>query len=233
VADADERGTIIAGMDVVGADGGKIGQVNGIPGDYIVVSKGLFFPTDYYIPRNAVATVTDKVHLNVARHDALNQGWDAQPADLPTADSGDGDELSTSDVTTPLTVPLHEEELHASTREIERGRAQVETVVTEHEHELDLPVNEEHVLVRRETVDREVEPGETVFTERTIEVPLRGEEVVIDKRVQVVEELEIDTEVVERTEHVTAPARREDVRVYDENGNLVDRTDVQSDDPGQ
>ncbi len=233
MADAYEHGTIIAGMDVFGADDGKVGQVKDILDDYIVVSKGFFFPTDYYIPRDAVATVSDKVLLNVAQHDALNQGWDAQPADVAPADAGDDDERSISDVTTPLTVPLHEEQLHASTREIERGRAQVETVVTEHEHELDLSVNEEHVLVHRETVDREVEPGETVFTERTIEVPLRGEEVVIDKRVQVVEELEIDTEVVERTEHVTATARREDVRVYDENGNLVDRTDVQSDDPGQ
>lgn len=220
-------------MDVVGADGEKIGQVNGILGHYIVVSKGFIFTINYYIPRNAVATVSDKVHLTVSRHDALNQNWDAQPTDLPIADAGDDNELSTHDVTTPLTVRLHEEEVDASTREIERGRARVETVVTEHEHELDLPVNEEHVLVRREPVDREVKPGETVFTERTFEVPLRGEEVVIDRHVQVVEELEIDTEVVERTEHVTTTARREDVHVYDEDGNLMDATDVQSDNSGR
>ena len=233
MADAYESGTIVAGMDVVGADGEKIGRVNRTVGDYVVVSKGFVFPTDYYVPRSVVATVSDKVHLNVARHDALNQGWDAQPANLETADTGDDDELRTRDATAPLTVPIHEEELHTSTREIERGRAQVETVVTEHEHKLDLPVNEEHVLVRRETVAREVEPGETVFTERTFDVPLRGEEVVIDKTVQVVEELEIDTEVVERTEHVTATTRREDVRVRDEDGNLVDTTEAQPADPGQ
>lgn len=223
----------MAGMDVVGADGAKIGQVNDIQGDYIVVSKGLFFPTNFHVPRTAIATVSDQVHLNVTRHDALNQGWDARPADLLAADAGDDDEPRPSDVTTPLNVPLHEEELHASTREVERGRAQVKTVVTEHEEEFDLPVNEEHVLVQRKTVSRDVEPGETVFTERTIEVPLRGEEVVIDKSVQVVEELEIDTEVVERTEHVTATARREDVQVYDEDGNLVAGSDVQSGNPAQ
>jgi uncharacterized protein (TIGR02271 family) len=220
-------------MDVVGADEKKVGQVHSIQGDYIVVAKGFFFPTDYYIPRNAVATVSDNVHLTVTRHDALLQGWGAQPADFTRANDAIHAASPTTDVTTPLTMPLHEEELHARTRETERGRAQVETVVTEHEHAVELPVNEEHVLVRREPVDRAVEPGETVFAERTFEVPLRGEEVVIDKHVQVVEELEIDTEVVERTEHVTATARREDVRVYDENGNLVERTDVEAEDAGQ
>lgn len=233
MAGTDELGPIISGMDVVGADGEKIGRVKGIPGDYIVVEKGFFFPTDYYIPQNAVASVSDKVYLNVERDDALNQGWDVQPSNFDLVDAGNDDAASTRDVTTPLTVPVHEEAIQASTREVERGRAHVETVVTEHEQELDLPVNEEHVLVHREPVDRAVKPGETVFTERTIEVPLRGEEVVIDKHVHVVEELEIDTEVVKRTEHVTATSRREDVRVFDENGNLVDRTDGQSDDPGR
>jgi uncharacterized protein (TIGR02271 family) len=86
-------------------------------------------------------------------------------------------------------------------------------------------VSEQHVTVRRQAVDRAVPPGETAFTEDTIEVPLRGEEVVVDKSVHIVEEVEIGTEVVERTEHVAETVRREDARVYDEEGNLIETTE--------
>src|SRR3712207_827012 len=68
------------GTDVVGSDGGKVGEVVAVQPNYIVVEKGFFFPTDYYIPTSAVANYDgDKVYLSVSKDEALNQGWDSMP----------------------------------------------------------------------------------------------------------------------------------------------------------
>jgi hypothetical protein len=47
---------ITTGADVFGADGEKVGTVATVYPSYIVVEKGFFFPTDYYIPMSAVAS---------------------------------------------------------------------------------------------------------------------------------------------------------------------------------
>src|SRR6188472_4612145 len=76
----------LRGAEVYGADGDKLGTVSAVYPGYIVVEKGLFFPTDYYIPMSAVASYdNDQVYLNLAKDAALNSGWDAQPTDLETS----------------------------------------------------------------------------------------------------------------------------------------------------
>ena len=47
---------------------------------YIVVEKGFFFPTDYYIPVSAITQVGDRqVALNVSKDTALHSGWETMP----------------------------------------------------------------------------------------------------------------------------------------------------------
>src|SRR5215212_9298852 len=78
----------LAGAEVYGADGDKVGTVAAVYPSYLVVEKGFFFPTDYYIPLSAIASYdNDQVYLTVAKDAALNSGWDAQPTDLETASS--------------------------------------------------------------------------------------------------------------------------------------------------
>jgi len=79
--DRDEAMNAISeGADVYGADGGKVGSVIAVQPGYVVVEKGFFFPTDYYIPSSAIASAGDDgVYLNVTKDAALNQGWDAEP----------------------------------------------------------------------------------------------------------------------------------------------------------
>src|ERR671912_304034 len=68
------------GDDVYGSDGDKVGTVAEVQSSYIVVEKGFFFPTDYYIPTSAVASAGDgQIYLNVAKDAALNSGWDTIP----------------------------------------------------------------------------------------------------------------------------------------------------------
>src|SRR5215217_8005284 len=72
---------IITGAEVFGADGDKVGTVAEVQSGYLVVEKGFFFPTDYYIPMSAVASAGGgQVSLNVAKDAALHSGWETVPA---------------------------------------------------------------------------------------------------------------------------------------------------------
>src|SRR5215204_4613704 len=89
---------INVGDDVYGSDGDKVGTVAEVQSSYIVVEKGFFFPTDYYIPLTAVSSASGgQISLNVSKDAALNSGWDTVPDVVPTGmtDSGavftDGD----------------------------------------------------------------------------------------------------------------------------------------------
>ncbi len=243
---------ITHGMDVIGADGDKIGEVSGVEGEYMVVVKGFFFPSDHYIPFSAVSDVDEKVYLNVTKDAALNQGWDTVPetttapygTDQATAAQGDlATDTSYEDATVDdtalrdetlvaetadadtLRVELTEEELSARTREVERGAVHVDKVVTEEQQSIDVPVTEERVTINRRTVDRDVAPGDAAFEEGSIDVPLRGEEVEVEKRARVREEIEIGKEQVTTSERVTDTVRREDARITDDTETVVDEVD--------
>lgn len=240
--------TISEGTDVVGVDGDKVGEVVAVHPNYIVVEKGFFFPTDYYIPTSAISTYDgDKVYLTVSKDEALNQGWDAVPTETAyddtvgvapvapaTTDVYATDVDQTTDVyatdveraatvadTDTLRVPLHEEELTATKRERQIGEVTVEKDVVTEEQVMEVPVTEERVRVERHVVDRDATGDADAFEEGTIEVPISGEEVDVQKNVRVTEEVEIDKEVVQRTEEVAGTVRREEVRV-DETGVDVD-----------
>ncbi len=135
-------------------------------------------------------------------------------------DRTDMDRTDTTDTRTvddgdTLRVPVQEEELTATRREVDRGSVRVEKDVVEEEQTLDVPVTEERVTVNRRTVDREATGEETSFEGGTIDVPVRGEEVDVEKRTRVTEEVEIGKEAVESTERVSDTVRREEVRVDD------------------
>jgi len=226
---------IITGADVYGADGDKVGTVAAVYPGYIVVEKGFFFPTDYYIPMSAVASAdADQVYLNLAKDSALNSGWDAQPTDLETASYATAYDTSrSSGVTTgdrgfaassaqvgtdeEIRIPVMEEELTATVRPQEAGAVRIEKDVITEEQTLDVPVTEERVRVERRVVDRPVSAADAAaFEETVIEVPLRSETVDVQKQARVAEEVVVSKEATQRTEQVRGTVRREEV-VVDEN----------------
>jgi uncharacterized protein (TIGR02271 family) len=257
----NQQWSIREGADVIGSDDHKVGEVVAVHSEYIIVEKGFFFPTDYYIPSRAVATYDgNKVYLNVTKDEALHQGWDELPAeDTVSAATGYTTDIGATDVTVPTTattgqwsqtdqridddvarrtaddtlrVPVHEEELTATTRPREVGEVVVEKDVITEEQTLDVPVTEERVRVERRIVDREAGPDESAWVDDqgTIRVPVTGEEIDVQKRTRVREEIEISKEPVQRTEQVTDTVRREEVRV-DESGNVVDQPPIDADLP--
>jgi uncharacterized protein (TIGR02271 family) len=234
------------GDDVIAADGEKLGSIQNIGANYILVEKGFFFITDYYVPFSAVSTYDaddGKVYLSVTKDEALNSGWDVAPeydtttvatdASAPVNDAT-WDASKTRDFASDehITVPVHEEELTATKRMREVGDVQIDKTVEAREQTLEVPVTEERVNVTRRAVDRDATTGEDTFVEERINVPLRAGEVELEKRTRVAEEIEIDKEQVQRTEKVSGTVRKERVEVEDVAADAAMRRDEMGRDAG-
>src|SRR5688500_7897304 len=229
---------INVGDDVYGSDGDKVGTVAEVQSSYLVVEKGFFFPTDYYIPTSAVASAGDgQVYLNVAKDAALNSGWDTVPdtgtvltgVETSTFDRGSAGgqaEVGAYEVAAEdeLRIPVVEEELTATVREQEAGAVRIEKRVVEEDRVLEVPVTDEQIRVERRIVDRPVGADTQAFEEIVIDVPVTTEEVELQKRARVAEEIVVSKEATQRTERVTDTVRREEVYV-DEDATLIDDTE--------
>jgi uncharacterized protein (TIGR02271 family) len=232
---------IVTGSEVYGSDGGKVGTVAEINPGYIVVEKGFFFPTDYYIPSSAISTYDNgQVYLNVAKDAALHSGWDTVPDTTAYLGTAAGTEdatasyVETAGVTTAdeeIRIPVMEEELTATVRPREAGAVRIEKDVVTEERTLEVPVVEEQIRVERRNVDRPLTAADTAtFEETIIEVPLRTETVDVQKQTRVAEEIVVSKEAVQRTERVSDTVRREEV-IVDEDA-VVDPTLVEGTDRG-
>ena len=239
------------GMDVYGSDNEKIGEVDSVESDYFVVRKGFFFPEDHYIPVDAVSTYDDNgIYLTYTKDQVLEQQWTAPPtagttlagteadyreSDLNQVDTSTraGQDVAYDDLDTGRTaterdqasISVHEEELVARRREVERGDVEINKRVVAEEQSIDVPVTEEQVEVTRRAVDRDVVPGEHAFEEETIEIPVHGEEVDVEKRTRVTEEIDIDKTAQQHTERVSDTVRREEVEIEGEELNRDVDTD--------
>jgi uncharacterized protein (TIGR02271 family) len=249
---------ITTGADVYGSDGDKVGTVAAVYPGYIVVEKGFFFPTDYYVPMSSVASAdSNQVYLNVAKDAALQSGWDAQPVDLETAtydtttvtdttnvgtgyaasDVGAGYSMGTGErvaagyeatAEDEIRIPVMEEELTATVREQDAGAVRVEKDVITEERTLEVPVTEERVRVERRIVDRPVAAGDAAAFD----------EMVIDvplttETVEVQKQARVAEEVVLSKEAVQHTEQvRDTVRreevFVDEDATLIDDTEAGS-----
>lgn len=245
--------TIHAGDDVYGSDGEKVGSVIAVESHYVVVEKGWFFPTDYYIPFSAVASYQDgQITLNVTKEAALDQGWDTEPvltdgAATPgiTSDPealSDTDAVgeatapatgrSASDARTTMTgntlrIPVYEEELSATRTARNVAGIRIEKIIPVEDQSLDLAATELRLKVVRRGVDRSADAAKgDVFEEVFIDVPLDMEAFDVANGVRAGEEIVITKEVVQRVEQVMGTVRREEVRVTEAPaGALLDNTD--------
>lgn len=176
--------TFAEGATVVGADGEKVGQVIAVYSDYVVVEKGFFFPTDYYVPTSAVATYDgDEIVLNVTKDEALHQGWDQIPPDL--TETG-GEAMST-------------EPLMADSGAIDRSDEDA-VGAGDDEHPAPFEHHVEGDLSHRD------EDG-------TITVEVREEEATASTRERDLGEVRIDKEVVTTEEAIDVPVVEERLRV--------------------
>jgi uncharacterized protein (TIGR02271 family) len=148
----------------------------------------------------------DLNQVNTTAQPGVDEGYALE--DVPSVDDTAVSRDATLEGRDELSIPVHEEDLVARQREVDRGSVQVNKHVIEEDVAVDVPVTEERVEVSHRAVDREAVPGEDAFQEETIEVPVRGEEVDVEKRTRVTGEVDIDKVAEERTEHVADTVRR-------------------------
>jgi uncharacterized protein (TIGR02271 family) len=217
------RTRLVPGATVYGADGGKVGTLQTYSANYIVVEKGFFFPTDYYIPISAINTATEEeVFLTVSKDAALNQGWDIEPTeDLATAPhigteaAYAGTQRADYVDESSVRVPVHEEHLEATKRVADAGDVTLSKRVVTEQETIEVPVTEERVRVDWRAPSGEATAEGQLFEEGTIEVPVSREEVDVSKRVVQTGEVEVTKEREQRTQKVTDSVRREVVDVDD------------------
>jgi uncharacterized protein (TIGR02271 family) len=228
------------GWDVVGADDQKLGEVTDLGDNYVLITKGLIFPKDVFVPFEAITDVDPgrgRVLVNATKDEIDSLGWDEAPepwgsgasergADSASSiadtwsGSGSTNEMSTGNGSShdedSVRVPLREEQLRASTRSDEVGAVEVNKTVSEQEQQLDVPVTREEVDVRRVRVDRPAgDLDHATMDDGTVRIPVRAETVEVVKEPRVVEELEVSKRPVTETQRVSDTVRREDVNVDD------------------
>ncbi len=192
------------GDDVYGSDGEKVGSVVAVQPNYVVVEKGFFFPTDYYVPTGAVANYEDgQIYLSVPKDEALNQGWDTEPtadayatttstdyvADMGATNVGATDvdaTYGTTDVSsTTMGAGAGVARTDAGMGVAATGATAMDTAQVVEGDTLRVPVREEELTA----VTREREIGEVriekdvVAEERTLQVPVTEERVRVERRV--------------------------------------------------
>jgi uncharacterized protein (TIGR02271 family) len=150
-----------------------------------------------------------------------------------TTGTMDTDTLNTARNRTDLegerSIPVIEEELQVSKREVQRGGARLRSRVIEKPVEAHVRLREEHVVVNRHPVNRAVTDADlNNFKEGDIELTERAEVPVVNKQARVVEEVEIGKTVEERDETVRDTVRRSDVEVEEISGDVTDIDDAHS-----
>jgi len=221
------------GMDVVGSDGDKVGDVDRLEGDFVVVKKGFFFPKDYYIPTSAFTTVDgDRAYLNVTKDDALNQGWDVAPStetsyddrigttttglgyegDAVRGDAGLGYDNNVTRGTAGGVGGTVDTDLNRTDAGLTGGIDRNRTAATDTDT-LRVPLSEEELTATKRSVDRgavRVEKN-VVSEEQSLDVPVTEEEVHVQRRTVDRDAVPGDTLFEEGT--IEVPVRGEEVDV--------------------
>lgn len=121
-----------------------------------------------------------------------------------------------------FTVPLSEEELSVSKREVEAGSARLKKVVKTETVTQPVDLRREEAVVERVTPTTTEVPSDA-FQERTIEVPLKREEAVVEKTAHVTGEVKVTKGEQVETQHVKEQLRKEEVEIEKEGSTEIRR----------
>ncbi len=119
-----------------------------------------------------------------------------------------------------MVIPIIEEDITISKREVEGGGVRVQTRMEERPVSEQVTLREEEVHVERRPVNQRIDPSEIdgLVQEGTFELRERDEEAVVSKEARIVEEVVINKQAQERTETIQDTVRRTDVDVEELSG---------------
>jgi uncharacterized protein (TIGR02271 family) len=205
---------IQAGWSAIGSDGDKIGEIEEIGQDYLLVTKGLIFPKDLYIPISNVQSVDGdegQVILDVEKDRIDDMGWDQPPA---TTASGSWDGGTAVDGGLTGTSS----DAYASSSQGTATSTDYATDYTQTAGDtMRVPVHEEELRAERTREQAgEVRVNRNVVEEeRTLDVPVTREEVEV-RRVPVSGDASADTSAFTDGDTIRVPVTEEQVRVTKE-----------------
>lgn len=156
---------------------------------------------------------TDAVDLDHSQESWRSEGWTPPSEATPSGATGRATRADEEEV-----IPIAEERLRVSKREVERGGVRVRAYVVETPVHEQIGLRDEHVSVERRPVDRPATGAEAAFQERNLEFTETAEEAVVAKDAVIREELVVRKKVGERTEEVNETVRRTEVDVDDTRG---------------
>jgi uncharacterized protein (TIGR02271 family) len=179
--------TIQAGWGAYDQNGERIGDIEEVGRDYVLVTKGLIFVKDIYIPTSAISEVdaeTGAVHVNVDKDGIEDMGWDAPPSGMSGMDAGADDAYG---------------DTYAATEAVDDG-----AVVRSGTGYASTDVA---ATSGTRVSDAEMGSGESY------RVPLHEEELVAERRREQAGEVDVTKRVVEETQGLDVPVTREEVEV--------------------
>ena len=120
-------------------------------------------------------------------------------------------------------VPLTEEQVKVSKREVEEGAVRLRKVVKTETVNQPVELKREEVVVERVSKDDPNAIPADAFKEGEIHVPVKREEAVVEKTAHVTGEVKVRKEAHTDTKHVQETVRKEDVKVETEGQGRIRR----------
>ena len=149
------------------------------------------------------------------------EGWTARSGSTATDTAATTPDTERQDVGAAGAeerIPIAEEQIVVSKREVNHGRVRIRSYVVETPVEEQVTLHQERVDIEHRPVDRPVASGDEAFRERVVEATETSEEAVVSKEARVREEVVVRKEAEERTETVRDTVRRTEVEIDDDKG---------------
>jgi uncharacterized protein (TIGR02271 family) len=193
-----------------------LGEVQEVGDTYILVQKGLINKEKFYIPQNEVESYNgDILRFRLSEEDIKSKYLQDSPPLLSSAHSTNGIEENQTkqEESESNHVPLIEENLNISKREVTYKEATlIKEPVTEMKT-VEVPVTHEELIVERrpptEATTSQDELKSPVTTKEEIKIPLKKEEIEVRKEPYVKEEIVIKKRRVAETKTITEEVKSE------------------------
>jgi uncharacterized protein (TIGR02271 family) len=193
-----------------------LGEVQEVGDTYILVQKGLINKEKFYIPQNEVESYNgDILRFRLSEEDIKSKYLQDSPPLLSSAHSTNGIEENQAkqEEYESIHVPLIEENLNISKREVTYKEATlIKEPVTEMKT-VEVPVTHEELIVERrpptEATTSQDELKSPVTTKEEIKIPLKKEEIEVRKEPYVKEEIVIKKRRVAETKTITEEVKSE------------------------
>ncbi|MEJ7652854.1 MAG: DUF2382 domain-containing protein [Chloroflexia bacterium] len=207
------------GTNVYGSDGEKVGDVEEVSANYILVQKGMIFQKEFYIPADSITSVDDDgVYLSVSKDQIGDMGWD-QP---PTRDTGYASpEYSTSSATDGTEYRDNDETVttQSATTSDDEGLLQTRSSTTTTDSDYMATDRDESATMETESREVDATPAMTETRDATrtdddnIRVQRHEEELQAETVGRQAGEVRIDKTVEEEQQTLEVPVTREEVHV--------------------